>query len=126
MKAPISSGLKIVVGAYAILYAIYGFLHVTSPELVQAKDPAIERLLGAGIVVFALGAWLATRQKDWDRARIMILMQVAWMFVYTVIMAWGILSGGITAAAWPPTIIGAVFAIALTIVYIREGGRQTG
>ncbi len=122
MKASISSGLKIVVGVYAVLFAIYGLMHVISPELMQAKDPAIERLLGAGIVVFAVGVWLAIRQSGWDRARIMILIQVAWMLAYAVFMAWGILSGEITAAAWPPTIIGAAFAVVLAIFYFREEG----
>lgn len=47
-------------------------------------------------------------------------MQVAWMILYTITMAWGILVGAISAEAWPPTIIGAVFAVLLTTLYIRE------
>ena len=39
---------------------------------------------------------------------------------YTITMAWGILVGGIGAEAWPPTVIGALFAVLLTTLYIRE------
>ncbi len=124
MKGQISAGLKIVIAIYAVLWAIYGLIHVISPELVQAKDPAIERILGAAIVIFALGAGLAYLTKSWEGVRIVILLQIGWMLLYTITMAWGILTGGITADAWPPTIIGAVFAILLSALYAREAGAQ--
>ena len=122
MKTQISRGLRTTLLIYTIYSVIYGLLHVISPELVQAKDPAIERVLGAGVLAFALGAGLAYVEKAWDRARIAVLVQVAWMIVYTITMAWGILTGGITPAAWPPTIVGAVFAVLLGILSIREAG----
>jgi hypothetical protein len=49
-----------------------------------------------------------------------VLVLIASMILYTVTMAWGILAGGIPSAAWPPTIIGAVFASTLTVLYTRE------
>ncbi len=126
MKNQISKGLKTAIVVYAVLWAIYGLLHVVSPELVQAKDPAIERILGAAIVVLAVGAWLVYRENVWESARIVVLLEVGWMIVYTLTMAWGILAGGITADAWPPTIIGAVFAALLAILYVREQRLQKG
>jgi membrane associated rhomboid family serine protease len=124
MKGQTSRGMKIAVLVYAILWGLYGLLHVFAPELMQAKDPAIERVLGAAVVAFALGAALAYVERAWDRVRIMVLLQVLWMILYTVTMAWGILAGGITAVAWPPTIIGAVFAALLGILYVREQRMQ--
>jgi uncharacterized membrane protein len=120
MKGQTSKGMRIALLVYAILWALYGLLHVLAPELMQAKDPAIERVLGAAVVAFAVGAGLAYVERAWERVRIMVLLQVVWMILYTITMAWGILAGGITAAAWPPTIIGAVFAVLLTILYVRE------
>ncbi len=120
MKGQISKGLKTAIIIYAVLWAIYGLVHVISPELVQAKDPAIERILGAAIVVLAVGAWLVYREKAWEAARIVVLLEVAWMIAYALLMAWGILGGAITADAWPPTIIGAAFAALLAILYVRE------
>jgi Ca2+/Na+ antiporter len=112
--------MRIAILVYAILWGLYGLLHVLTPQLMQAKDPAIERVLGAAVVAFAVGAGLAYIERAWDKVRIMVLLQVIWMILYTVTMAWGILAGGITPAAWPPTIIGAVFAVLLTILYVRE------
>jgi hypothetical protein len=63
---------------------------------------------------------LAYREKAWDKVKIVVLVLIASMILYTVTMAWGILAGGISSAAWPPTIIGAVFAIVLMVLYTRE------
>ena len=120
MKGQTSNGMRIALLVYAILWGLYALLHVLTPELMQAKDPPIERVLGAAVVVFAVGAGLAYVERAWEKVRIVVLLQVIWMILYTVTMAWGILAGGITPAAWPPTIIGAVFAVLLAILYIRE------
>jgi len=124
VKGQTSKGMRIAILVYAILWGLYGLLHVLTPQLMQAKDPAIERVLGAAVVAFAVGAGLAYIERAWDKVRIMVLLQVIWMILYTVTMAWGILAGGITPAAWPPTIIGAVFAVLLTILYAREERMQ--
>jgi membrane associated rhomboid family serine protease len=120
VKAQTSKGLRIVILVYTIYSVVYGLLHVVSPETVGARDPAIERVLGAAVLAFALGAGWAYLERAWDRVRIVVLMQAAWMILYTVTMAWGILAGGIDAMAWPAAIIGAIFAVLLTVLYIRE------
>jgi hypothetical protein len=120
MNGQTSKGLRIVLLVYTIYSVVYGLLHVVSPELVGAKDPAIERVLGAAVLAFALGAGLAYLERAWGKVRIVVLVQAVWMILYTITLAWGILVGGITPDAWPPTIIGAIFAVLLTILYFRE------
>jgi hypothetical protein len=120
MKEQTSKALRITLLVYAVWWAIYGLLHVLAPVMMQAKDPAIERVLGAAVLAFAFGAGLAYWEKAWDKVRLVVLVQIAWMILYAVTMAWGLLAGEITAAAWPPTIIGAVFAILLAVLYTRE------
>ena len=120
MKGQTTKGLRIVLLVYTIYSVLYGLIHVISPELVGAKDPAIERVFGAAVLAFALGAGLAYLERDWERVKIVVLVQVAWMILYTITMGWGILVGGIAAEAWIPTIIGAVFAVLLMTLYIRE------
>lgn len=120
MNGQTTKGLRITLLVYTIYSALYGLLHVVSPELVKARDPAIERVLGAAVLAFALGAGLAYLERAWERVKIVVLVQVAWMILYTITMAWGILVGGIAAEAWIPTFIGAVFAVLFVIFYIRE------
>ncbi len=120
MKGQTSRGLRIVLLVYAIYSVVYGLLHVVSPEMVGAKDPAIERILGAAVIAFALGAGLAFLEIAWDRVKLVVLVQAVWMILYTITMAWGLLAGKILAAAWAPTIIGVIFAILLMVLYIRE------
>ncbi len=125
MKGQISKGLKITLLVYAIWWAVYGLLHVVSPELMQAVDPAIERVLGATALALAIGAALAYLQKAWEGVKIMVQMQAIWMILFVITMAWGLLTGSIVPAAWPPTIIGAVFAVLLVFLWVRESRLST-
>ncbi len=120
MKGQTLKSTRIVLLVFSILWAIYGLLHVISPELMQAVDPPIERVLGAAVFTFALGAALAYFDKTWARVRNLVLVEIIWMSLYTLTMAWGILIGAITPDAWTPTIIGAVSAILLLFLYLRE------
>ena len=125
MNKQISRGLRITLLVYAIYSIVYGLLHIISPETVGAKDPAIERVLGAAVLAFALGAGFAYLEREWNKVRISVFMQAAWMILYTITMVWGLLTKEIISMAWPPAIIGAVFAALFTIFYISEEKRNT-
>ncbi len=120
MKGHTSKGLRITILVYAIFSVLSGLFHMVSPQTMVAQGQAIERVLGGAILAFALGAGLAYLERTWDRVKIAVLMQVAWMILYTITMAWGILTGGLLADAWPPTIMGAVLSLLLASLYIRE------
>jgi membrane associated rhomboid family serine protease len=120
MNDQISKGLRITLLVYTIYSIVYGLLHVISPELVGAKDPAIERVLGAAVLAFALGAGLAYLEKTWEKVKIVVLVQAVWVILYTLTMVWGLVIGEIVSMAWPAAIIGAIFAVLLTVLYIRE------
>ncbi len=124
MNNQISRGLRITLLVYAIYSIVYGLLHIISPETVGAKDPAIERVLGAAVLVFALGAGFAYLEREWNKVKISVFMQAAWMILYTITMVWGLLTKEIISMAWPPAIIGAVFAVLFTIFYISEEKRN--
>ena len=124
MNNQISRELRITLLIYAIYSIVYGLLHIISPETVGAKDPAIERVLGAAVLAFALGAVLAYLAKEWNKVKISVFMQAAWMILYTITMVWGLLTKEIISMAWPPAIIGAIFALLFTIFYISEEKRN--
>jgi lipoprotein signal peptidase len=124
MKGQTSKGFRIILLVFAIYLLAYGLIHVISPELVGAIDPPIERMFGATVVAIALGAGLAYLEKTWSNVRIVVLTLTIWVVLYTLGMAWGILSGGITTAAWPPTIIAAILSVLFIIFYIREQKRN--
>jgi len=120
MKGYTSKGLRITILVYAISLVLSGLFHIVSPQTVVAQDQAIERVLGGAMLAFAIGAGLAYIERTWNRVKIAVLMQVVWMILYTITLAWGVLTGGLHAKAWSSTIIGAVLAILLTSLYIRE------
>jgi hypothetical protein len=124
MNKQISRGLRITLLVYAIYSILYGLIHIISPETVGAKDPAIERILGAAVLAFALGAGFAYLEKEWNKVKISVFMQAVWMILYTITMVWGLLTKEIVSMAWPPAIIGAVFAVLFTIFYFSEEKRN--
>ena len=120
MGKEISKGLRITLLVYTLYSVVYGLLHVISPEMVGAKDPAIERVLGAAVLAFALGAGWAYLEKSWRKVRIVVWVQVVWMMLYALTMIWGLLAGGIMTEAWAPAIIGAVLAVLLLVFTLGE------
>ena len=72
------------------------------------------------MLAFAFGAGLAYLEKAWEKIKSAVLIQAVWMILYTLTMVWGLLTGEITSLAWPSAIIGAIFAVLLTGLYIRE------
>jgi len=120
MNGHTSRAFRIIILVYAISLVLSGLFHVFSPQTVVAQDQAIERVLGGAMLAFALGAGLAYLERAWDKVKVAVLMQIAWMILYTITLAWGILTGGLLADAWPSTIMGAVLSILLTSLYIRE------
>ena len=120
MENQTSKRFRIVILIYAICTVLSGLFHMFSPQTVVAQDQAIERVLGGAMLAFALGAWLASKERSWEKIRITLLMLVAWTILYTITLAWGVLSGGLLVQAWGATIFGAVLALLLTILYIRE------
>jgi hypothetical protein len=120
MKNQTSKTFRITILIYAILMVLSGLFHLFSPQTAVAQDQSIERVLGGAMLAFAIGAGLAYLERAWDRVRIAVLMQIAWVILYTITMAWGILSRGLLPEAWPTTIMGAVISILLTFLYIRE------
>lgn len=105
---------------YAIVSVLSGLFHIFSPQTALAQDQAIERVLGGAMLAFALGAGLAYLERAWARVKIVMLMLVTWTMMYTITMAWGILTGGLLPAAWPTAIMGAVLSILFIYLYIRE------
>lgn len=125
MNGLTSKGMRVLLLVYSIFFGVYGLLHIVSPELVGAKDPAIERVLGAAALAFAIGALLAYLERSWEKIRIVVLTQAVWMGLYTLTMVWGLVTGEIIAMAWGPALIGAVFAVLLIVLYIRENRLQS-
>lgn len=120
MKGHTSKSLRITILIYAINSALSGLFHMLRPQTAAAQGQAVERVLGGAMLAFALGAGLAYLERAWDRVKIAVLMLAAWIVLYTITMAWGILSGGLLAAARPNTILGVVLAILMAALYIRE------
>ena len=120
MKEHTSKGFRIIILIYTVNAVLSGLFHLVSPQTELAMDQAIERVLGGAMLAFAFGAGLAYIERIWNRIKIAVLMQIAWMILYSITLAWGVLKGELLSDAWPSSFIGAALAILLTFFYIRE------
>ena len=124
MKEHISKGLRITLLIYAIVSVLSGLFHIVSPQTSAAEGQAVERVMGGAMLAFALGAWLAYRERDWDKVKFVVSMLIAWMVLYTATMAWGVLTGGLRIEALPTIIVGPALAMLLIFLYIRENNHH--
>ncbi|MBN2016587.1 MAG: hypothetical protein JW794_00390 [Candidatus Cloacimonetes bacterium] len=120
MKEHISKGLRITLLVYAIVSILSGLFHIISPQTAYAEGNAIERVMGGAMLAFAFGAGLTYFDRTWKSVKIVVLMLIAWMLLYSLIMLWGVLAGALRIEALPTIIFGAAIAIFLLFLYIRE------
>jgi hypothetical protein len=77
------------------------------------------RLIGAALVGFAVSSWLAHRETDWARIRIIVLMEIVWSILGALVILWGILFEGLPPLEWLNVILLASFAAAFSIQFSK-------
>jgi Ca2+/Na+ antiporter len=77
------------------------------------------RLIGAALIGFAAGSWLAFRARVWERVRIAVYMDMVWSALGALVILWGILFEGLPPLEWLNVILLAAFAAAFIIFYVR-------
>jgi hypothetical protein len=122
----ISSGLKTTFLVHAIVGLIFGLVYLLIPAQFGAAvgwsmaDPMAFRLVGAAVLTFALSSWLAYRAQVWDRVDIVVVMEIVWTVLGTLVTLWALLSGAIPAIGWLNAVILAAFAVAFGYFYSRR------
>jgi hypothetical protein len=84
------------------------------------QEPAAYRLIGAAILGFAASSWLAHRETAWERVKIVVLMEMVWTILGTLVMLWGLIFAGLPAVGWLNAVILAAFAVAFSVFYFRK------
>jgi len=126
MNKPISSGLRTTFLVHFILGLIFGLLLLLIPETFlgmfswKVTQPATYRLVGAAILGFTMSSWFGYKAATWDQVRIVVLAELVWAPLATLVMLWGMISGDFPPTAWINVVIFGGFSIAFWISYNQQ------
>jgi hypothetical protein len=122
----ITPGLKNTFLLHAILAGLVGLQHLVAPRVwtdlagIEIVETVTWRLIGAALLGFAAGSWLAYRETAWQRVRIVVVMEIVWSILGALVLLWGILFEGLPALEWLNAILLGIFALLFTIFWQRR------
>ena len=122
----ISQGLKTTFLVHFIVALLFGLGFLFMPVLVgswyglNVQEPDTYRLLGAAMLGFAVSSWFAYRATDWESVRIVVVMELVWTVLGTLVMLYALLLAGFPALGWLNAVILGAFAIAFGRFYFQK------
>jgi hypothetical protein len=125
MEESYSSGLRVTFLVHAIAGTVFGLAYLFVPETVGAlmnwtmEDPAY-RTIGAAILGFTASSWLALRQQERARVKIVVQAQIVWTVLGTLAALMGLFMADLPPSAWLNVVLLAAFAVAFGVFYPRE------
>lgn len=126
MNTNISAGLRTTFLIHFIVALLFGLGFLLIPSVVggwfglTVQEPEIYRLLGAAMLGFAVSSWLGYQAQDWASVRIVVLMEIAWTVLGSLVMLYALLFTGFPILGWINAAILVAFAIAFAYFYSKE------
>jgi hypothetical protein len=124
----ISKGLKALFVVHGVSALVAGFMYLVMPfkwaELSKYGpiDQVFMRLFGAITLALSFKDWMCLYAKAWAEVRIIVMMEVVWTLLATLLGLYLAMFAVITAPVsliWLNTVIFAAFFIAWTYFYIK-------
>lgn len=126
MNKPIVSGLRTTFLVHFILGLIFGLIMLIIPETFlrlfnwEVQEPTVYRWVGAAVLAFTASSWFGYKASTWDQVRIVVLAELVWAPLATLVNFWGIIRQGFPPTAWINVVIFGGFAIAFWIFYNQQ------
>jgi hypothetical protein len=122
----ISSGLKTLFLVHFVLGLVFGLAYLFIPGIfmgwlgVSLTDESIYRTVGAAVLAFTASSWFCYKAAEWERVKIVVLAEIAWTVLVTLVSLYSLIFAGAPAAFWINTIIMAGFAVAFIYFYNKK------
>ncbi len=126
MEKQSSKGLKNLFLFHFIVAIVFGLTYLLIPEtfasIVQwpLRETFPYRLLGAALMGFGVSSWLAFKNQLWESVKIVVVMEIVWCGLGTVVMLWGMFTQGLPAIGWLNTVLMAFFTVTFGYYLISE------
>ncbi|MHA2045121.1 MAG: hypothetical protein ACW99G_10020, partial [Candidatus Thorarchaeota archaeon] len=127
LSGELSSLTKYIFLLTFIAQIIFGVWFFFSPESWISitgwpNEPSAGRVLGAAIMVLALGGLLAFRSTSWEKVELFVIMQLLWNILGLVAMLWNYVTMTLPVAA---LLIMGIFAVYLVFyIYVYYQAKQ--
>jgi hypothetical protein len=124
----ISKGLKALFVVHGVTALIAGFMYMVLPfkwaemSSYGSIDQVFVRLFGAVNLGLSFKDWVCLRAKGWSEVRIIVMMEVVWTLLATLVGLYLALFAVITAPMsliWLNTVIFAAFFVTWTYFYVK-------
>lgn len=125
MEKQVSSVLKTTFLVHFFVALVFGLIYLLIPDVFgrlinwPIQEPAMYRIIGAAILGYGAGSWLAYRETVWEKVKIVVQMEIIWTILGTIVMVWGMFLADLPAFGWVNTLILAGFAAAFSVLYFR-------
>lgn len=126
MDAKYSQGLKTTFIIHFIVALLFGLGFLFIPATVGSwygmtvQEPETYRLLGAALLGLAVSSLLAYSAQTWESVRIVVIMEIVWTILGTLVALYAIFFMSYPALWWINAIILAAFAVAFSWFYFRK------
>jgi hypothetical protein len=122
----ISSGLKTLFLVHFVLGLVFGLAYLFIPGIfmgwlgVSLTDESIYRTVGAAVLAFTASSWYCYKAAEWERVKIVVLAEIVWTVLVTLLSLYSLIFAGAPAAFWINAIIMAGFAVAFIYFYSKK------
>ena len=127
MDKPIRPGLKTIFLFHWIIALVFGLVFFIYPALwtnlagIKIEGNELYRMLGAAMLALSVSSWLAFRAKMWESVRILVITEIVWTILATIVLLYYIIKWGFPPLYWLSAGLMAFFAIVFTWSYFLYG-----
>ena len=121
-----SSGLKTLFLVHFVVGVVVGLLYMFVPKLfggwfgMSISDEFPYRIIGAAVLGFTASSWYCYNADAWEKVKIVVLAEIVWTGLNTLICMYSLFLGGAPAGIWVNLVIMAGFAIAFAYFYNKK------
>lgn len=126
MDKPISNGLKYTFLVHVVVGLFFGLTYLLYPSLwsnmmgITTEYDVYDRMIGAAVLGWTATSWFCYRAGVVGRVKIVLLGEIVWTLLATLVILYGLLFQGYPALGWLNAIIMAAFAVAFIVFNPKE------